>query len=121
MRQGANRPPIFSSSAGTPLEKMGPPTAEIDNVLLKIIKSLLFCSFRLRNNKTIIIFAVSEMTIEMFDLMKGLKAREEMLNELRFFFRNEDRLKREGWYSDDGFFEAVLSIFLEGLKKMLGG
>ena len=57
----------------------------------------------------------------MFDLMKGLKAREEMLNELRFFFRNEDRLKREGWYSDDGFFEAVLSIFLEGLKKMLGG
>lgn len=57
----------------------------------------------------------------MFDKMKGLKAREEMLNELRLFFRNEDRLKSEGWYSEDGFFEAVLSIFLEGLKKMLGG
>ena len=41
--KGANRPPIFSSSAGTPLEKMGPLTAEnsiiymLYNIFVKII------------------------------------------------------------------------------------
>ncbi len=55
----------------------------------------------------------------MFDLMKGLKAREEMLEELRFLFRNEEQLKKEGWYSDSDFFEAVVQTFLEGVEKML--
>lgn len=53
----------------------------------------------------------------MFDLMKGLKAREEMLNELRFFFRHEHRLKAEGWYSEAGFFEAVMQCFCDYIKK----
>lgn len=51
--------------------------------------------------------------------MKGLKAREEMLEELRFLFRNEEQLKKEGWYSDSDFFEAVVQTFLEGVEKML--
>ena len=51
--------------------------------------------------------------------MKGLKAREEMLEELRFLFRNEEQLKKEGWYSDSDFFEAVVQTFFEGVEKML--
>ena len=55
----------------------------------------------------------------MFDLMKGLKAREEMLETLRFLFRHEEQLKKEGWYSDSEFFEAVIQAFTEGVEKML--
>ena len=58
-------------------------------------------------------------TKAMFDLMKGLKAREEMLESLRFLFRHEEQLKKEGWYSDSEFFEAVIQTFLEGVEKML--
>ena len=71
------------------------------------------------NHQKMIIFAVSLRQKAMFDLMKGLKAREEMLNELRFLFRQEDQLKKEGWYSDSDFFEAVIKTFLEGVEEML--
>ena len=55
----------------------------------------------------------------MFNLMKGLKAREEMLNELRFLFRNEDQLIKEGWLSESEFFETVVEIVLEAVKEMV--
>lgn len=54
----------------------------------------------------------------MHDTLKGLKAREEMLNELRFFFRNEERLIQEGWYTEGEFSEAVTEAILEGFRKM---
>lgn len=55
----------------------------------------------------------------MFNLMKGLKAREEMLNELRFLFRNEDQLIKEGWLSESEFFDSVVEIVLEAVKEMV--
>lgn len=66
-----------------------------------------------------IIFALSLRQKAMLDFMQGLKAREDMLNELRFLFRHEEQLKKEGWYSDSDFFEAVIQTFLEGIEKML--
>ncbi len=66
-----------------------------------------------------IIFASSLRQKAMFDLMKRPKAREDMLEELRFLFRHEEQLKKEGWYSDSDFFEAVIQTFLEGIEKML--
>ena len=54
----------------------------------------------------------------MHDTLKGLKAREEMLNELRFFFRNEEQLIKEGWYTEGEFSEAVTEVILEGFRKM---
>ena len=71
------------------------------------------------NHQKMIIFASSLRQKAMFDLMKGLKAREEMLESLRFLFRHEEQLKKEGWYSDSEFFEAVIQTFLEGVEKML--
>lgn len=55
----------------------------------------------------------------MFNLMKGLKAREEMLNELRFLFRNEDQLIKEGWLSESEFFETVVETVLDAVKEMV--
>ena len=66
-----------------------------------------------------IIFALSLRQKAMLDFMQGLKAREDMLNELRVLFRHEEQLKKEGWYSDSDFFEAVIQTFLEGIEKML--
>ena len=57
----------------------------------------------------------------MIDLLKGLKAREELLDNLRFLFRYEDQLKQEGWYSDSEFFEEVISVFLEAVEKQFKG
>lgn len=71
------------------------------------------------NHQKMIIFASSLRQKAMFDLMKGLKAREEMLESLRFLFRHEEQLKKEGWYSDSEFFEVVIQTFLEGIEKML--
>lgn len=55
----------------------------------------------------------------MFNLMKGLKAREDMLNELRFLFRNEDQLIKEGWLSESEFFETVVETVLDAVKEMV--
>ena len=43
----------------------------------------------------------------MNDVLKELKALEELTENLRLLFRNEDLLKAEGWYSDSEFLEAV--------------
>lgn len=56
----------------------------------------------------------------MFDTLEGLKAREEMLNELRFFFRYEEQLIEYGWYTKDGFSDAVTTVILEGVEKIKG-
>lgn len=55
----------------------------------------------------------------MFNLMKGLKAREDMLNELRFLFRNEDQLIKEGWLTESEFFETVVETVLDAVKEMV--
>lgn len=74
----------------------------------------------------VVLFAQSEKTDylcavlndkAMFNTLKGLKAREEMLDNLRFLFRYEDQLKQEGWYSDSEFFEEVVNVFLEAVAK----
>lgn len=57
----------------------------------------------------------------MFNTLEGLKAREELLDNLRFLFRYEDQLKKEGWYSDSEFFEEVISVFLEAVEKQFKG
>lgn len=55
----------------------------------------------------------------MFQMMKGLKAREEMLEALRFLFRNEDRLIKEGWLSESEFFDTVVETVLDAVKEMV--
>ena len=45
----------------------------------------------------------------MIDLMEGFKGREEMLDYLRFLFRNEKELIEDGWFSESEFFEEVYS------------
>lgn len=55
----------------------------------------------------------------MFQMMKGLKAREEMLDELRFLFRNEDQLIKEGWLSETEFFDTVVETVLDAVKDMV--
>lgn len=52
----------------------------------------------------------------MFDFVKGLKAREEMMENLRFLFRYEEQLLEEGWYSETEFQQAVVDAFLEAIK-----
>lgn len=55
----------------------------------------------------------------MYNFVKGLKAREDMLNELRFLFRNEDQLIKEGWLSESEFFETVVETVLDAVKEMV--
>ena len=45
----------------------------------------------------------------MIDLMEGFKGREEMLDYLRFLFRNEKELIEDGWFSESEFFEEAYS------------
>ena len=71
------------------------------------------------NNQKIIYICSVERQKAMFNMMNGLKAREEMLETLRFLFRHEEQLKKEGWYSDSEFFEAVIQTLLEGVEEML--
>lgn len=40
-----------------------------------------------------------------------------MLEQLRFLFRNESELIREGWYSEAEFLEAVIETVLEAIAK----
>ncbi|WP_370861379.1 hypothetical protein [Parabacteroides faecis] len=56
----------------------------------------------------------------MIDLMEGFKGREEMLDYLRFLFRNEKELIKDGWFSESEFFEEVYStvvVLAEELNK----
>lgn len=55
----------------------------------------------------------------MYNFVKGLKARENMLNELRFLFRNEDQLIKEGWLSESEFFDTVVETVLDAVKEMV--
>lgn len=86
---------------------------------IKNNQKMIFSLKSFANHQKMIIFASSLRQKAMFDLMKGLKAREEMLESLRFLFRHEEQLKKEGWYSDSEFFEVVIQTFLEGIEKML--
>lgn len=56
----------------------------------------------------------------MIDLMEGFKGREEMLDYLRFLFRNEKELIEDEWFSESEFFEEVYStvvVLAEELNK----
>ena len=44
---------------------------------------------------------------------EGLKDREELLNELRFFLRYEEQLIADDWYSELDFLEIVYEIVTE--------
>ena len=48
----------------------------------------------------------------MIDLMEGFKGREEMLDYLRFLFRNEKELIEDGWFSESEFLEQVYSTVM---------
>ena len=45
--------------------------------------------------------------------LKGLNDRVEILNELRFYLRHEQKLLSEGWMTESDFFEIVESLILE--------
>ncbi len=49
---------------------------------------------------------------EMFDLIDGLNDREEMLDYLRFLFRNEKELIEDEWFSESEFLEQVYSTVM---------
>ena len=73
----------------------------------------------LSNNQMLIILRCLEEA-EMIDLMGGFKGREEMLDYLRFLFRNEKELIEDGWFSASEFFEEVYStvvVLAEELNK----
>lgn len=56
----------------------------------------------------------------MIDLMEGFKDWEEMLDYLRFLFRNEKELIEDGWFSESEFFDEVYStviLLAEELNK----
>lgn len=56
----------------------------------------------------------------MIDVMEGFKGREEMLDYLRFLFRNEKELIEDEWFSESEFFEEVYStvvVLAEELNK----
>ncbi len=50
--------------------------------------------------------------------MEGLKTREEMLDDLRFLFLNEEMLLKEGWYSESEFFDAVIQTVEETVEML---
>lgn len=54
----------------------------------------------------------------MYDSLKGLKALEEMADNLRTLFQHEDQLIAEGWYSKLEFLNAVYDVIQEGIKDM---
>lgn len=51
--------------------------------------------------------------------LKGLNDRVEILNELRFYFRNEQRLLKEGWLSESDFFKIVETLIKEYVAILL--
>ena len=48
----------------------------------------------------------------MFDLIDGLNDREEMLDYLRFLFRNDQELIEDEWFSESEFLEQVYSTVM---------
>lgn len=57
----------------------------------------------------------------MIDLMEGFKGREEMLDYLRFLFRNEKELIKDGWFSESEFFEEVYSTVIALAEELNKG
>ena len=53
--------------------------------------------------------------------LKGLNDRVELLNELRFYLRNERKLLTEGWMSESDFIKAVEEIIREYATLILLG
>ena len=51
--------------------------------------------------------------------LKGLNDRVEILNELRFYFRNEQKLLKEGWMSESDFFKTIETLIKEYLLILL--
>ena len=51
--------------------------------------------------------------------LKGLNDRVELLNELRFYLRHEERLLKEGWLTESDFLEAVEEIIREYAALLL--
>lgn len=51
--------------------------------------------------------------------LKGFKDRIELLNELRFYLRHEQKLLSEGWMTESDFFEAVDGIIREYAASLL--
>lgn len=51
--------------------------------------------------------------------LKGLNDRVELLNELRFYLRNEQKLVNNGWMSESDFIKAVEEIIREYAAKIL--
>ena len=54
----------------------------------------------------------------MFESAEGLKALEDLTENLRTLFQQEHQLKAEGWYSDLEFQKAVLAVFKEFIAKL---
>lgn len=51
--------------------------------------------------------------------LKGLNDRIELLNQLRFYLRNEQRLISEGWLSESDFLKIVEEIVREYASILL--
>ena len=51
--------------------------------------------------------------------LKGLNDRVEILRELRFYFRYEQRLLDEGWLTESDFFEIVERLIKEYVTTFL--
>ncbi len=51
--------------------------------------------------------------------LKGLNDRVEILNELRFYFRHEQKLLSEGWLTESDFFEIVERLIKEYVATLL--
>lgn len=53
--------------------------------------------------------------------LTGLNDRIELLNQLRFYLRNEQRLLEEGWLTESDFLETVEEIIREYAALLLTG
>lgn len=51
--------------------------------------------------------------------LKGLNDRVEILNQLRFYFRYEQKLLDEGWMTESDFFEVVEQLIKEYVSILL--
>ena len=46
-----------------------------------------------------------------------LNGRKDLLESLRYLLLNEEELIRDGWYSPEDFFEAVIECYEEALER----
>lgn len=59
---------------------------------------------------------------EMFDFVNELKAREEMVKELRHLFRHEEEMKRDGFFKSEAEFQqAIVDAFLDCIRQQFKG